>query len=127
MIKLDLPEVKSLAVEAIKEKGVDYVYVNPNGEKIADGTFVNCFNWHHTPDGGRVPGCIVGNILHRAGISLDDMPHDLNVQGSLEALKDLAMVSREGVIALKYMQWEQDNGATWGAAFEKAFGVPFES
>ena len=127
MIQLTLPNILAFADEAVAEKGSDYVYVNHNGEVAGKDSWVDCSNWHFDDElQKRVPGCIVGNILNRAGVSLDDMPQDDGSHDLLSRLLNCDVIEiddereREVRTFLGRAQELQDNGTPWGEAVEKA-------
>lgn len=68
MIALTLERTKQLLAEAVAERGEEYVYKNERGQ---DGTFGDCAYVHGSPSGGHSPGCIVGLVLHKAGVPLE--------------------------------------------------------
>lgn len=99
--------------DAVAEKGAEYVY--PENEKIG----ISCsYVWD-----GR-PSCIVGNALHRLGVSLDilgrfEMTTAASVLDSLRYRKIL-VVDTETRQAYDEAQTAQDDGRPWGEALAAA-------
>lgn len=114
MIELTLARTKEFLAEAVAEKGADFVYVNKYGDQADESGDVTCHYVH-----GDQPGCIVGNVLHRAGVPLD-------VLGEYEAqnVDDLAaglFTAEVGVRSLLlHVQSHQDAGIPWGEAVHLA-------
>lgn len=115
MINLEYDAAVKLAQEQIALKGEGYVYKQHRGE---DGVGT-CFYVHNNQ-----PDCIVGHILHAAGVGLDV----LSVQeGSgawtlLRRLKDGGILEYDDRVSrlLASLQGEQDNGSTWGESLDWA-------
>lgn len=75
----------------------------------------SCFYVHHNEDGTQSAGCIVGQVLHRLGVSLENLKKAetygasaavglAGVDGLSERMKDF----------LRSVQRKQDDGHTWG-------------
>lgn len=123
MIQFDLANVREWAKQAVTEKGDDYVYVNHLGEASPG---VDCYNVH-VIDGTRVPGCIVGNIIHRAGVNIYSIPMEGDAFSIISILdRTHLVIPGDGIEArrigwyLSIMQRAQDMGETWGDAYRKA-------
>lgn len=106
---------------AVEEKGADYVY-----EKVGTGA-VQCV--YRTED--NQPSCIVGNVLVRLGVPVEDLPPPTGIQRNAKALLGRSPGQRNamlrGVAAtvsaaalLAVVQWRQDEGESWGEAVELA-------
>lgn len=118
-IELTLDRAKELLAEAVALKGADYVYVNPDGVQ-ASGSFPGDCHYVH----GDQPGCIVGHVLHKAGVSLT-LLSDQEGQNSYAVLRNLHRASQvsceEGVEALLgEAQGAQDMAVPWGEAVRQA-------
>lgn len=118
MIELSDDKVKSLLREIVDEFGRDYVYKWPHA---ADA----CLYVHKVEDGfdETKPGCIVAQVLHRAGVSLEYM-EGYEGRGAnilLFALEnDAALsVSSQSAWALRNIQQDQDLGVSWGEAVDR--------
>lgn len=134
MIKLTEALVLDLLDEAVAEKGEDHLYSNPDDpgscvyvhgvetietydeyEELIDREFV--------PTDNLTPGCIVGNVLHRAGVPLETFL-ELGINHDTVAAVALYNLSRHGVVEysdrieqiLSSAQSRQDGNAPWGKA-----------
>lgn len=117
MIHIDLSQVEAFAKAALEEKGEDYVY-----EKVWSEAHKNdiCTYVQQNENGEQVPSCLVGNILHRAGVPLHQMQDaDLTADDLIYRLKDIVTVTTEARRALRGMQGLQDVGNTWGHAVNR--------
>lgn len=107
----------------LEEVGFDFRYIPEGLDKPQAGQ--SCYNWHNGADGVMVPGCIVGTILHRLGVSLEDMG---KAAGSNDLLYNLTRDGKITIIGgesriktfLRIAQTAQDNGATWHSAIRTA-------
>jgi len=111
MITLTNEQVTSLIEAAVVEKGENYIYERPIGAE-------DCLYVH-----GEQPGCIVGHVLHAAGVRLAALwvREGMSARVLIEELKDQEVISMSGeaVVALRRAQQEQDYGGTWGEALQK--------
>jgi hypothetical protein len=111
---LTLSLANELIERAIAEKGEDYVYLNPEGNRD------NCYNWHLQPDGQVVPGCIVGHVWHYLGFQ----PDEVNAGAGVSAVVGELVISgrlnceRDALQFLWRMQVHQDLGIPWGVAYK---------
>jgi hypothetical protein len=133
MIELTLQRVKDLAKQVVGEKSDDFVYVDRGGIKADRYGSANCSYVHVHKDfddlTGAVPGCLVGQILHRAGVTIEQLSlGDSYLNGGcshsadelLEDLKRADRISYQGSVAtfLRDLQDAQDKGKTWHAALK---------
>jgi hypothetical protein len=97
--------------EVIAEKGENFVYREP-GDSDA------CLYAH-----GDEPGCLVGQVLFRAGVPMEDIAA-LDKAASTDVASLAAeferWMPRSAVDLLSDAQNQQDGGATWGYALEFA-------
>jgi hypothetical protein len=118
MIELSFEEIYNTARRAVREKGEDFKYSNPDGGIMSNGTPSSC--WYvHAVGGEMEPGCIVGHILHWHGVPLEELKaresgvgnllHTLNRDGILK-------VDAQGERFLRIVQAIQDDGDTWQKA-----------
>lgn len=117
MIELSLVMTKELLAEAVAEKGADFVYVNKYGQQADQSGDVTCQYVH-----GDQPGCIVGNVLHRAGVPLDELG-----QYETHSVDDLGQrlftAEARVKLLLNHIQGHQDVGVPWGEAVRLALAV----
>lgn len=133
MIEITLDTAIAALKGAVDEKGADFVY----RPQDYDG-FESCYYVHSDHEGPEhremmefedlknvVPGCIVGNALHRLGVPLRDM---IKFEGDparqlLDGLADNDMITLaedEVDSVFRIAQSMQDVGNNWGLAYEKA-------
>lgn len=125
---LDGESVRRLLREAVTERGKDYVYVSPYTGESGPGTVCYYVHDSRSEDGtpAAAPGCLVGLVLHKAGVSLDDLrgvgfqPADM----ALEDLRDAGLLTFEPDLTslLGRVQARQDNGEPWGPVVRDALG-----
>lgn len=107
------------------EKGADYTYENPDWtDADRDARNYVCRNFH-----GTEPGCIVGHVLHRLGLTAE-LAEKLTIRGSaaacsscesLNAYEDFSWKFTWGAIeVLTTAQAKQDNRYSWGDALQLA-------
>lgn len=75
---------------------------------------------------GDCPHCIVGRVLHRAGVTLDDLSYMDNVTPTnIErvVLPARVRVTRPARMVLARAQHVQDWGHPWGQALDEALSV----
>lgn len=108
-------------LKAVVQEAPDTVYKAPwymDPERTG-----RCFYVHVDKSG--VPtgaGCVVGQVLHRLGVPLDDLrqAEKLSASGALKLLgQDGASPLAE---QLQRVQFLQDHGETWEAAYMAVFG-----
>ena len=107
MIKLTCQDILLYANEAIEEKGEDYVY--------------GLYPCHYVM--ANKPSCLVGNIMHRAGISLEVLEeNEGGAYGLLSVLKTrkLIEIDANAEMFLIVAQRAQDNRVSWGNAVKVA-------
>jgi hypothetical protein len=135
MIKVTGAVALNLLRYVVKEKGSDYVYVNPRGGSAREGA--SCYYVHEavTEDGGAesVPGCIVGTALHKLGVGFSVMLSEEN--NSSDSLLEAIMMGRSerdengepkfhftetAKHVFRAAQSQQDRGHNWGDALQSA-------
>lgn len=116
MIELTLDKTKELLTEAVAEKGAEYVYTNPEGVPGGSDSLANCYYVH-----GSQPGCIVGHVLHKAGVPLETLTeHETRPAGFvLRSLEDFDL-DHNTLRLLDDVQERQDRGVPWGEAVQQA-------
>ena len=124
MESLTYERALALAEEIVAERGPGFVY-NPNGEgdcfyvlttdpRLGDKRMAN------PPIGGGVTGCLVGEIISRAGLMTDEIAEaSLSVS---ELIKGGYLSVDGGKVGrfLNVLQTSQDGGASWGEALADA-------
>lgn len=108
-INLTLDYTKELLRQAVADRGEDFVYEKPEGAE-------QCMYVHE--DG---PGCIVGYVLHAAGVPLEALNEHENTYASkmVRYLLDEEIIDSADEWAmdlLNTVQDRQDNGVSWGLA-----------
>lgn len=129
-IDLTVEMIDKVADELLDEYGSDFHYSNPN---IPGWTSLHACHYVHYVDGENVPGCIVGHILNRLGVPLEEMDTErfgnTPADNLLESLADRGIISLESVTNgrisgyLKTAQYKQDTGNHWGYAIACARGA----
>lgn len=111
MIDLNYDTVVKLAREQIALKGEDHVYEK---RERRDGVGTCLYVHNNQPD------CIVGCILHAAGVGLDTLSQfeGNGVWTVIRKLEDRGVLKYDTDTShfLVSLQGEQDFGATWGKA-----------
>lgn len=117
-IHLTYDKVRQLTDEAVAARGADYRYKKPPTRDI-------CLYVHRDADGNKTPGCLVGDVLVRAGVPIDVLDDDsLGPVGSLlYTLPDgMVEIDEDAHDFLSDAQFKQDFGETWGDAVTYALG-----
>lgn len=121
--RIDKHLTKALLDIAVEERGADYVYTTPSGERATCDQFgsptltcVNVFVDEETGD--RTPGCIVGLVASYL-YEIDKIP----ALGSARTLNDRLGLPFDYSAddLLIQAQSEQDKGRPWGRAVETAW------
>lgn len=135
MIEITKELALKLLAEAVAEKGETYVYSNPTSQDcmyvhgyapVLDETGDETGEREQVED--LTPGCLVGDVLHRAGVPLrlferldinydtpaDHALSDLRLHGVLEYTPEASSV-------LLAAQSAQDTKRSWGAALKAAY------
>lgn len=123
-LELTLEKAKSMVDEAIRDKGSDFVYKRMPGmdcQYVHEGVVWDADLEEYVQDESVYePGCIVGYVLHKAGISLATMQasEGNNAEELLDRLErhGLLTVEAEAVEFLNSVQDLQDSGNSWGSA-----------
>lgn len=95
----------------VDEYGRDYVYhrrINALGQAV-------CWYVNATGDG---PDCLAGHVLHRLGVSLEQLRD--SEHNPVETASDYRL-SDEAAYVLSRAQSLQDGGGTWGHAYDQAY------
>lgn len=132
-IHLTTERVRELLKEAVTERGEDHVYVKPMKTKHGYDNNTEGCNYVHTPEmdgrqeGGFQPGCLVGLVLHKAGLPLDELyarDHGDLAPSYLRQLEHRSLITFEDDVPdlLGRAQSRQDDGKPWGGAVRYALG-----
>ncbi len=130
MIKLNVTTVTNFLLMAVQERGFDYTYERPN-------EFVGCLYVHDTkkevdgetvdaPEEEWTPGCIVGYVLNKAGVTLAQLKeyehnHAADVIANLQS-DGILEIDDASVDLLRSAQVKQDDRQDWGRAVITALG-----
>lgn len=112
---IELNEARELLKKAVETKGRDFVY-SPEGAGGIDCWYVPRPDLFLEDDPRAQTGCLVGVALDLADIKLDN-PH--TVQAADEVAKGAGLPSEVGQYLLVAQGW-QDDGKTWGEAYDAA-------
>lgn len=117
-MKIDAVKAIKLLREVVAGRE-DFVYKSPDGHGI-DNPDYHCEYAH-----GDKPGCLIGVVLHQAGVTVDqlaELPANyVNNTEVLLQLREFGFTLTAGAEqVLRRAQAEQDNGNTWGKALEVA-------
>ncbi|MFI0211975.1 hypothetical protein ACH4OV_25305 [Streptomyces diastaticus] len=115
-IKVTPEQVLDVMREVVAEAGEEFVYEPPTGLGV-------CLYVHRPHGGGAsVPGCLVGQVLHRLGVPLDELTeHEAQLARTMAPkLVDAGEGADLLVTALDNAQAIQDGGHSWGAALRAA-------
>lgn len=111
-------------LKAVVAEQPDYVYAAPS--HMTDDA--ECYYVHTDDDGANQrPGCVVGHVLHRLGISLDEIGEheDEDAHAAVPAL--VGGLNQGTMTLLCDVQQSQDRGTPWNVALASALremGVP---
>ena len=120
-IELTYDEALDLLNQAVDERGTDYIYNKPTDAKF-------CQYFH-----GQEPGCIVGWVLAKKGLTPDDL-EDVSQYGQRYADESALHLAEAGIFVaddrtvtlLERVQQLQDDGVQWGAAVADALACVAE-
>jgi len=123
-IKLQYDALLASAQALVETVGPDYVYVTPDGEPADDGYNQQCLYVHNNGE-ASVPGCLVGTLLHSAGVPLGVMKdfEGEDAHQLITGLKEygiLADIPGKADEFLQFAQARQDVGTTWANAVSQA-------
>lgn len=123
MIEITWSTLKDAAYILQSEVGYDFRYIPEDGT-CRQG--MDCQNWHEDGNGGKVPGCIVGTLLHRLGVPLEAMSKSGMSSDVISGLTYNGIIAKPEEKVTEFLYWAQvaqDNGATWYSAIKIAEGV----
>jgi hypothetical protein len=110
-LTLSFNEVVGDLLEIIEEKGSDYRYEKPGGS-----THCQYFR-------GLQPGCIVGHLLAKHGVTYETLGSTNNSKAVSELVDCYVLNIDDKTRAfLVDVQSSQDNGNSWGRAMDLAIG-----
>lgn len=113
-VKMDRDTALRLLTEVVAEFGSDFVY--PDKWRNDSG---NCR--YVRPDDSSAPACIVGQVLHRWGVSLYMLS---SVEGKSPMVGELRRVlTTDAAFVLNAAQSVQDEGGAWGRALTAAYAA----
>lgn len=113
MIHITLADAIRFAEEAASEKPEGYVYINPDGDEAGE-IGISCKYWDHEKD---EPSCLVGQVLHKAGLDGGPMAYWKSSEKWISALshslRGAVEIDFDALDFLTRIQLRQDNGSTW--------------
>lgn len=124
-LTFDAQQALGLLRLVVFEKGKDFLYANPDWthRDLVDNT-TKCVNFH-----GDEPGCIVGHVLSRLGLTAEQAKV-LGISGGASAYDSCTALNQDdgfgweftdnAVILLTEAQSHQDSRSPWGEALAKA-------
>ena len=112
MEELTYDRAVELAREVVAEFGEDYVYPENQKRPETEGCLPSCVYVHE-----GCPSCLVGHILHRHGVSLEDLSQN-EFRGAWFVSGEWAGADEKARTFLEGAQGSQDNGDTWAVAVE---------
>ncbi|MGW9170138.1 hypothetical protein [Streptomyces decoyicus] len=122
-ISVSEEQVLSTLREVVAERP-DYVYSRPehfpqDSSSLNPAEQTDCLYVHPGKDESATPGCVVGQVLHRLGVPLEELSL---YEGDDAASVTSAVLDTASSVywVLFAAQWEQDSGETWGAALAAA-------
>lgn len=131
-ISLTTENVLDLLEKAVEDRGIDYVYPNDQKDPNEYGKEQSVCRYVFRGPRGELqgPGCILGHVLATAGVPVKVMaPYDVASNGQTTPGVDLLRnLFQQGLIEydhnvdtmLEAAQSTQDNGSTWGEAYNSA-------
>lgn len=108
--------------EVVAEFGREYVYPRANGCRYVHRDWQGDRDTVEAPR--KVPSCLIGQVLHRLGLSLEIMEErdEAPLDGAIAAWTELGL-ARGTIRAFSRAQTLQDRGDTWGNAYDEAVQV----
>lgn len=108
------------ALKAVVAENPDYVYKVPAHMRgpVENGS---CFYVHTDGDSEGTPGCVFGHVLHRLGVSLDELAQYEGDNASIVAAQTTGSAPSGDVSTfLDEVQMNQDQGKPWSLALSSA-------
>jgi hypothetical protein len=116
-------------LRAVVAERPDYVYERPAHMapiRDGDGEIVGeCMYVHTDPedDSKLSPGCLVGTVLYRLGMPLEELQRHEG-EGGWDVVDEFG--GDDSRVVMQDVQLRQDSGVPWGAALELALTDPSE-
>lgn len=102
------------ALTKLAEENPSKVYKSPD-------ELGQCLYVHRDDQGERIPGCIVGTVLNRLGVPLEELEkHEGNGATAVIANAGIEGLSYDMVSFLRAVQRHQDSGYDWELAVAAA-------
>lgn len=123
-IHLDYANTLAALQGGVKEKGEDFIYVNREGISSLNDDGYHSGTPCHYVHGPDEPGCIVGNALHRLGVSLIALSEyeeksAYQIVNGLVA-DEIITCDNDAKTLLILVQNKQDYGVSWGESVKYA-------
>ncbi|MFE9442514.1 hypothetical protein ACFYO2_26765 [Streptomyces sp. NPDC006602] len=108
-------------LHAVVSERPEFVYSSPEYMENDEG--LSCFYVHDDEDGNPVSaGCVVGVVLNRLGVPLEELKKHEGKTAAQMVKHVVTGATRSIGIVLSNVQFDQDEGASWGEAYAKATG-----
>lgn len=129
MIEIKYDDALSALNDAIVEKGSDFVYVKEVEVQDDEDGYKVCTYVHPDAEGNlTVPGCLVGNVMARLGVPIEQMAAINNDGFSARVLfsylssRSLISITEKAASLLVNAQGQQDHEVSWGESVYTAVG-----
>jgi hypothetical protein len=122
MINIDLPRARELLLQAVDTQGRDFVY-NPDGQGdcLYQPARLNKLAGITESSPQMKTGCLIGVALKIAGVEMG-LVHNGSISTEVGLLRSSGAVNIDAAATryFGYAQAQQDNGTTWGTAYDVA-------
>lgn len=125
-ITLDFAIKAALDAAALMPEG--YIYTNPDGEVAGDLDSPHGIGCSYFDDEDGSPSCLVGHILHAAGVTAQHIPCGYSGSGSRTLVEELGereglMVDADASFFMSTIQNLQDSGVPWDDAIKEGISA----
>lgn len=112
------------AAVAVNGRDFRYTTLTPEGGAGALG-WPGCYYHEKTIRKDVTTRCLIGEVLHQAGVSDDELIHlsDVFTVAHIKLNERNVGIDALSVIVLSAAQVQQDQGATWGEAYDTAAAI----
>ncbi|MFD9205936.1 hypothetical protein ACFVZM_06610 [Streptomyces sioyaensis] len=95
----------------------EYVYEAPEHMRVMT-TPASCFYVHTAEDDADTCGCVVGHVLNRLGVPLEEMKR-YEGSSAYDMVDELINTSESAILAMDAAQRYQDSGTPWGETLRR--------